>query len=788
MSKKHKTQTIAERPLHERIARARQEGRTQQALDLTRQYYKLEQTEERRELLRQVTLERGRQLQTQGSTGDAVTVFNNALALGGSPEFIAAVAQCLAQCGAATQALGVINSLQEPEQRLGVLHHVVDGAVAKGPAGRTGLPAEQQAPFDWIMQAFAHYEANRDDDARAALQNIGLQSPFLEWKLLLRGLLAHYGEDDARAIENWQRLDPTRLPYRVCAPLRAKIDPGFFNAQPVAIQQKLRAKMMQQQGVAFAPMLRELRELLNLESLARAFRKGEEIVRLLKRDFPDLLPRLGHCFFWAIVDNGEPEDIERFIRVFGFPHDDPQGFRLEALALESRGMWPEAHKAWQNFIRQIDEIPQAWPGDSTRRVQALIWQRMAENAGPFRKRRRHSGNPLFDLFAAHTGPLKPSAEECLEQSIKLGPDRLEAYRDLFLLYRQAKKLPKAKKLGAELLKRFPDHAETLEALGELCLDTRDFKKALEYFEKAIQINPLDQTLRGDLARARRIFGVSLTIAKKFDDAREQYQQALKLSEGTKTPILCQWAVAEIKAANPTRAEELIALALAETDQRLACRYALVGESVRAKLSAKEKKQIAQKLKEALAQAPTPGEILVLLEAAAQQRLTHDDTFHGQKTQEKTILKFLEGLRLHEFNEAQLERMCRGLQVLGARKPWFNCLQHARRQFLKSVFFRLSFVDYYLMDSDARNPKTHLAREHLDDARRLIEQMPRGELQQQFMEEIKEKEKIITELNSRRPGMMDMFDNFFNSGGFGPMFGDEDEDEDAFYDEFDDDDF
>src|SRR5947208_445751 len=82
------------------------------------------------------------------------------------------------------------------------------------------------------MQAFAHYEAGRDEEARNALQAIGLQSPFLEWKVFLRGLLAYSAQDNARALENWQRLDSARLPGRLSSALRASIDPTFLAAQP----------------------------------------------------------------------------------------------------------------------------------------------------------------------------------------------------------------------------------------------------------------------------------------------------------------------------------------------------------------------------------------------------------------------------------------------------------------------------------------------------------------------------------------------------------------------------
>ena len=54
-----------------------------------------------------------------------------------------------------------------------------------------------------------------DDAAREQLQSIGLQSPFLEWKLMLRGLIAFAANDDATVSSAvpqaeaaiWRRLD-----------------------------------------------------------------------------------------------------------------------------------------------------------------------------------------------------------------------------------------------------------------------------------------------------------------------------------------------------------------------------------------------------------------------------------------------------------------------------------------------------------------------------------------------------------------------------------------------------
>ena len=69
-------------PISEKIAKARREKRTQQALELARAHFKDEPTDAHRELLRQVTW-RGHDLQVAGKLQDAAVVFANALASAG---------------------------------------------------------------------------------------------------------------------------------------------------------------------------------------------------------------------------------------------------------------------------------------------------------------------------------------------------------------------------------------------------------------------------------------------------------------------------------------------------------------------------------------------------------------------------------------------------------------------------------------------------------------------------------------------------------------------------------
>src|SRR5260370_42650482 len=149
-------------------------------------------------------------------------------------------------------------------------------------------------------------------------------------------------------------------------------------------------------------------------------------------------------------------------------------------------------------------------------LQAAEYEREAKQEVPFFLRNHFDKPP----------PLKPTPADCFERSIALAPERLEGYLNLFHLHRGSGETVKARKVGQELLKRFPDHAATSEALGDLFLETQEPAKAREYFEKALSANPLERRLHGKLAHARRNLGLTLTLDKKYAAARAEHEAAL----------------------------------------------------------------------------------------------------------------------------------------------------------------------------------------------------------------------------------------------------------------------
>ena len=741
------TETVSPAVLKARAEKALREQRTQQALELARTLYKLEPSPPHKELLEKACLERSRQLRAQGYDRDARQVLENAAQLDGNPAFLEEVAKEMAAAGDAARALRLLERIPGAQVQPLVLGHAVDSALRQGKGGRETLPESLRPQFDLITQAFAQAEAGQDEQARATLQGVGLQSPFLEWKVLLRGLLAYYQGDDARALENWQRLNSERLPARVAAPLRFLIDPAFRTAQPAETQNLLQKQTDKLQGPGVVPALRTIqRAMANERQLAQAFRQAEQLLPTLKAQAPQLVPRLATCFYWAVISHGQPEDLGRYKRAFGAPPDDPELGRMEALALEHRQMMVEAHKAWQRFEKSVAAHPEAWPEGQADRVRALVWLRMAENADNVLNPDDVPDLPPF--LRDHPScpkPLKPSAEDCYKRSLELDPDQLNTHFELFEHYRAKEKSGKAEQAARKLLARFPDHAPTLEGLGDLLMARQEYAEALSLFERALKSNPLERRLRAKVGNAHSYKARQDAEVGNYDAARAGYQAALAFTEGGRNyPVLCKWAACEFKAGNPEKAEELLQRAHGEEDNRLAVAFSMLIETIRFKLPKKLKDRFDKEVKEYLAQPPTPRAAAAISDTAAAMRAA-GVTYFGQKTHEKRVLGYVEKALKEEFSEEQLAHVCADLQVLKAPRLRLQFIRLGQRRFPDSPIFYLAEAEYNL-DQGPHRCSPFQTQQMLEKAQQLANALPRDPRQEQLLERIQRHMDALNMLN------------------------------------------
>lgn len=636
--------------LPRRADAALREGRFAQAIDFAKQNAARAPGPEADALLRKCYLATAEAHAGRDAFRDAHGTLSEAERLpGGDPEWWEKLAGLRADLGDHGRALQLITQLSDPAARTRILGRVADRGLREGLGGKAYLPADLHAGFDLVRTAFVAYEKGQDEPARQALNGIGLTSPYLDWKLLLRGLMAWAANDTPRALENWGRLTPDRLPGRIAAPFRLSGDRSFAATLPADRVHLVARQAEQITGGGLGDGLRRIRkQLASEETLPNALETARAIVPELKKAHPEAVPKLANAFYWAIVGGGQPEDMARYTRLFGAPADDPNFFRMQALVMESLNRLDGAHGLWAKYEEWIGRTPARWPGAMAARARAMILERMGRLARDFLATAEEGDEEAFDFFDFFGGPrgkkakkpakpkaLTPPADECFRRAAELAPDWVAPATELMQEY--AGQPAKAMAAAEDVLRRFPNDLGTLEATAKLYEQYGETARARECLKRALAANPLDRRLR------KRVALLSLNDARRtaeagdLDAARVALREAATLGDSPLAPAVAALSVAlALKAGDPADLETHRATLAAVPDARVASAYRVFVEATRLKVKKKELTPFQTAYTDALAGAMSPGELAGLLDALDQYR-QEPTAYRGLKTHEKKIL-------------------------------------------------------------------------------------------------------------------------------------------------------
>jgi tetratricopeptide (TPR) repeat protein len=756
------------KPLRERIQKARAEGRMQQGLELAKELAKQEPSDETRSLVRDITFERGCQLLGEGKTRDARIVFQNALAFESTPEFRAAIAEKLARLGDASAALAVLAQLPEGEMRAKAFAHAVDAAIVKGAAGKVDLPADLHDAFTAVIAAFDAVEKGDDAAARDALQAISLTSPFLEWKVMLRGLIAYHQNEDVRALENWQRLSAERQPWRLVAPLRFAIDPSFRDAQPMPTRSRMQALLDATTGTGLGVALRSLAKLLvpwdNAQTPKQAIKLASEIHAALNAKKPALAAKLAQILYVKIATEGDTTNIERMRATLPMPADDPHGYRLQALQASDPEDTPLAVDSWLAYRTEIATLTNRFPGESNALAQALVWE--------------HIAGIMSDMAEEFTDiPASiPRAAECYRKSIALVANRvLPHVRLLDELKSDKSKSALAVTAAKKLVAKFPDHAPTWQFLGDSYRSLKKSAEAIDAYRAALKADPMQSDLRRKLADSlweQAVKAATPAARAKSLPAPETYrpliEESLRSLEGNPVPRLAAWAILEEGLKQEEFAAKLLADARQRPHQRVALPLALhLAAQFDKKIAPPRRDELARMWDEAIAVKPTAAEALAGLEAIAE---FNSRKIKGKKAYVTNLLPSLSNEVLEKFSETYLLNLGRLCVTLGSVNEGKKFAAHGQARFPKNP-------DFWFLEFDAtKKDKTWRLDHLLRQARNLIPELPR-ELQEVMLKGLKSREKLF----SPPSDVFDLMDEFrkrfgrgFGGGFFGGGFGEDDD--------------
>ncbi|HEY2910726.1 MAG TPA: hypothetical protein VGI99_10795, partial [Gemmataceae bacterium] len=477
------------------------------------------------------------------------------------------------------------------------------------------LPDELHAGYDAAIAAFQNYESNNDEAARQALEAIGLRSPFLEWKLLLRGLMAHAASDDERAVENFSRLEPSRLPAKLAEPYRAAIDKAWKDSLPPAQYSALHGVYQKLNAAPLAERFRDIaRKLSGVEPLTGAFRALESMLTAVKHQQPHLIPRLANCFYHAILQKGVPEDMSRYRKLFGAPTDDPQFHKLQGIIEEHCNAFDRALEHWGKFEKWLESKPAGWPDDVRERARAHVWQRMGGNAQDmaegFEEDEDDEFSPL-DFLKPFNQPREPKAlppvlppvADYFQKAAELAPDWPEAVLDHCRALRDLERLDEAQAALKAFLEHQPDDLETANELADMLQERGEAAEASAYRLRAAALNPLDKELRRRAAESVLAHARMLLPKQAAEVAPLLAKHRDWLDEFAPSPRDAVAAVAAAKLSHTDEAQTLRDRAQSGPDCFREAAYRIAVDSILAKTKPADKKAAEKLFADSLAGSP-----------------------------------------------------------------------------------------------------------------------------------------------------------------------------------------
>jgi tetratricopeptide (TPR) repeat protein len=314
-------------------------------------------------------------------------------------------------------------------------------------------------------------------------------------------------------------------------------------------------------------------------------------------------------------------------------------------------------------------------------------------------------------------------------------------------------------VGQQLLARFPDHAGTQEALGDLHMEQSRYDEGLALYQTAAKANPLNRQLRTKLVLAHLYHARSCVLQGRFDDARADYQAALALSENQNPAgILCKWAGCEFKAGQAEQAEALLERARNEGGQPLDIAFQMLTESIRLKLAKPLKTRFEKAFNAGLTEKPTGAAVAAVAFTAAAHR-ANAQKYLGEKTHEKKVLAFIAKAYRTEFTEEQLASLCRSLIMLEANKPLEKFAALGQRHFPENPQFPYAAAEALIARGPDRCP---LYRVHplLERAQQLAGNLPEDR-RKELLDIIEQRRAMIGMAGGLMAGLEEMLGNFMD---------------------------
>ena len=218
-----------------------------------------------------------------------------------------------------------------------------DQAVFDVEVGRR-LAADLQAEAALVREALDLTTRGEPHAALDRLAGIGRKSPYAEWRLFVRGLVAFQRGDRAAAHEAWQRLEPGRRPARIATVLgRAwdEVTAGPPAAAEIAAHEEHSAAVQAASGlIRRASMWTAAREIASVQHRdeQRTFSASQAALAIrFEKQYrgldPDFVNEFSSACRALALRQPDEEPLLALCRSTAGPPDDPRNTRLQLIHL-----------------------------------------------------------------------------------------------------------------------------------------------------------------------------------------------------------------------------------------------------------------------------------------------------------------------------------------------------------------------------------------------------------------------------------------------------------------------
>lgn len=708
------------------IERLLEKGRVKDAFKQAKLCFRDDAGPENRQLLERIYLLRVKDLIRGGMPAAAAEVARHFIEFGIHDAALQGeLVALLPHVGMLDEARRLAATLAVPEAEAAFSVAVADRAV-RHPEQVPNSMADVRRGAERIREALKAVERQEDDRAAELLKDIPRNSPWADWRLLVRGLAAFWREDRQTALANFDRLDPQRPAHRIAAALRATWPDapaanGWNGLSGVSLLPLERAVF----GMPVLSQLGSLRRLVDKTNPKRDMKQAIHVLALLnetlRRTDQALSQRLTEILMPLAIEEATDESYEAgqallnsFTKAAAPLAIDPNWHRLWALCWEQVDDRPQARQFWKKYAADLTSAGLA-EGDR-RSAAALAWWHVGMTSASL------VPGPRTTSKEAQT--LRDEAIEALEKSLTLDPARRETHESLISLYEEWEKKRQAADARRRLLEKWPDDVDVMRELAHDSMSLDEPERALELARRARELKPLDTALVdlehwAWLGVARR-----QTVAGRFDDARASFARAESLRPGDAGDyaVLGRRALLAFKSGDEAEAEALIERAKATLREPAPLWLSLAAEAARYKVPAAKRDAFDYELRAALKKkknGETAGKLAALMSAYQQVGVQ----YFGKDEHLRLVLGYLRGTSRTNYSEEDLLAVCGLLQPLrDERKLYQQMVRLGLKKFPRCPVFHVWSVEDDLHGL-AGNPVQ--MRKRLEKALALADSDPQG---------------------------------------------------------------